>query len=768
MYKILKKRNLNADIFLMEIEHQLLANSAKAGQFLIIIIEEDGERLPLTVFDIDKERGSVSVVVQAIGKSTKKMANLEEGDFLFSVVGPLGNPSEFIFEDIEELKNQRFLFVAGGVGAAPVYPQVKWFSDNGLKCDVVIAARNAELLILVDEFSDIVDKLFVCTDDGTQIADEKGKIRFFKGNAAQYADILLQENHYYHVVAIGPMVMMKYLCLTTAKYAVPTTVSMNPIMVDGTGMCGACRITVAGKVKFACIEGPEFDGHKVDFDEAIRRSSLYKRFEIATVSDEHQCKLADVENVEKAENCEINLKNRFTRIPCRQQKAELRVKNFEEVCYGYNFEEAQSEASRCLNCKTPLCVGKCPVNIDIPAFIEEIKSGDISKAAEIIAKDSVLPAVCGRVCPQEEQCEAVCVLGKRGDAVAIGKLERFVADFTRDEKREVKVKITKNPYSIAIVGSGPAGLSCAADLAKAGCKVTIFEALHKAGGVLVYGIPEFRLPKAIVQNEIDKLVDLGVEIKTNVVIGDTLSIDELFSDKGFDYVFIGSGAGLPKFMNIAGENLNGVFSANEILARSNLMKAYSTESPTPIYVGQKAVVVGGGNVAMDAARTAKRLGADVHLVYRRSKAEMPARNEEIEHAIEEGIILQELTNPLEIIGDEVGWVKAIKCIRMRLGDADASGRRSPIEIPDSEFFIETDVVIMSLGTSPNPLIINTTKGLETSKWKTIVADEDGQTSRKNVFAGGDAVTGAATVILAMEAGRKAAKKILENLNISKE
>lgn len=460
------------------------------------------------------------------------------------------------------------------------------------------------------------------------------------------------------------------------------------------------------------------------------------------------------------------MNNRMKRTPIKEQDPIVRSKNFEEVCLGYTEEEAVQEASRCLNCKKPLCVGNCPVTITIPEFIQHVKNREFEEAAKVIARSSALPAVCGRVCPQELQCEGKCVLGIKGEAVAIGKLERFVADWSREHNVNLADRLPSNGKKVAVIGSGPSGLTCAGELAKLGYDVTIFEALHKAGGVLVYGIPEFRLPKdTVVQHEVENVKKLGVKIETNVIVGRTVTIDELLNEEGFDAVFVGSGAGLPKFMGIPGENLNGVFSANEVLTRNNLMKAFISEYDTPIRAGQKVAVVGGGNVAMDAARTALRLGAEVHVVYRRSEAELPARAEEVHHAKEEGVIFDLLTNPLEILGDEKGWVKGMKCIRMELGEPDESGRRKPVEVAGSEFVLELDTVIMSLGTSPNPLIPSTTKGLDVNKRKCIVAEEEtGLTSKEKVYAGGDAVTGAATVILAMGAGKKAAKAIHEFLN----
>ncbi|WP_291653202.1 NADPH-dependent glutamate synthase [Clostridium sp.] len=461
----------------------------------------------------------------------------------------------------------------------------------------------------------------------------------------------------------------------------------------------------------------------------------------------------------------MNMQDRMKRIPVSEQAPEVRAKNFEEVCLGYIDEEAIKEANRCLTCKNPKCVDGCPVSINIPGFIEYMKSGEFEKAAKEVAKYSALPAVCGRVCPQESQCEGKCVLGIKGEPVSIGKLERFIADWSRKNNVELAEREEDKNKKVAVIGSGPAGLTCAGDLAKKGYDVTIFEALHEPGGVLVYGIPEFRLPKDdVVRAEIDNIKKLGVKIETNVIIGRTITIDELIEDEGFEAVFIGSGAGLPKFMGIPGENANGVLSANEFLTRVNLMKAFKEEYHTPVRVGKKVAIVGGGNVAMDAARTALRLGSEAHIVYRRSESELPARVEEVHHAKEEGVIFDILTNPTEILVDENGWVKGMKCVQMELGEPDESGRRKPVVKEGSEYVMDVDTVIMSLGTSPNPLISSTTKGLETNKWKCIVADEHGLTTKEGVYAGGDAVTGAATVILAMGAGKKAAEAIDEYLS----
>lgn len=455
--------------------------------------------------------------------------------------------------------------------------------------------------------------------------------------------------------------------------------------------------------------------------------------------------------------------NKIPRVPVREQDPKVRVTNFEEVCYGYDLDEARLEASRCLGCKKPRCVEHCPVSLQIPQFIAQLRDGNLAEAARIIAQDSSLPSVCGRVCPQETQCEGSCILGVKGESVAIGKLERFVGDWSIEHGAEAAAPAPSNGRKVAVVGSGPAGLACAADLAKMGYEVKIFEALHKAGGVLQYGIPEFRLPKdKVVAREIENVLRLGVRIETDVIVGHTVTVDSLLDEEGYSAVFIGSGAGLPRFMGIPGENLNGVVSANEFLTRANLMKAYDDTYDTPIYVGRRVVVVGGGNVAMDAVRTAARLGAEAHIVYRRSEAELPARAEEVHHAKQEGIEFRMLTNPVEVLGDEKGWVRGLRCMRMELGEPDASGRRSPVAVEGSEFEIGCDVVIMALGTSPNPLIASTTRGLETNRRGCLVADEEhGQTSREGIFAGGDAVTGAATVILAMGAGRRAARAIDE-------
>lgn len=762
MFRIVKKRWLNEKICLMEIEAKALSKSAKPGQFLIVKTDEHGERIPLTICDYDEKNGTVTIVFFIAGKSTKDMAKLNEGDFFQDVVGPLGQESEFLHEDINSLKNKKILFVAGGVGTAPVYPQVKWFNKYQIKTDVIIGAKTKELIILEEEVKKEAGNLYIATDDGSY---------GFHGLVTDLIDDLIknQNKKYDHIVAIGPMIMMKFVCLKTKEYNIPTTVSLNPLMVDGTGMCGACRVTIGDKIKFACVDGPEFNGHLVDFDEAMRRQALYKTEEGRAYLEKEDG------NTHHANGCQCcNHDDKKTssfekgkRVPVREQDPKIRATNFEEVTFGYTFEEAKKEAERCLNCKNPLCMKGCPVSIDIPAFIGKIKEGDIIGAGKILTKYTSLPAICGRVCPQETQCEGKCILGIKGEAIAIGKLEKFVGDYLLEHNFEIG-KVEKNNFKVAVIGSGPAGLTTAGDLAKMGYDVTVFEALHKTGGVLTYGIPEFRLPKdKIVQKEIENIKKLGVTFLTNQVVGKTATIDSLLDENKFDAVFIGSGAGLPKFMGIPGENFNGVFSANEFLTRVNLMKAYLHDYSTPIKVGKIVAVIGGGNVAMDAVRTAKRLGAEAHIVYRRSEKDFPARLEEVHHAKEEGIIIDALTLPKEIIADENGNVVSMKCIHTKLGEPDSSGRASFIEIPDSEFIMKVDTIIMALGTAPNPLISSTTKGLEINKWKCIVADENGKTSREGVFAGGDAVSGAATVILAMEAGKKAAKAIDEYIKNKK-
>ncbi|OPY76515.1 MAG: Glutamate synthase (NADPH) small chain [Syntrophorhabdus sp. PtaU1.Bin153] len=603
------------------------------------------------------------------------------------------------------------------------------------------------MLILEDEMKAVSTELYVTTDDGTY------------GHHGFVTDVLKQiiekGEKIDEVVGIGPVVMMMAVANTTKPYNLKTIVSLNTIMVDGTGMCGCCRATIGGETKFVCVDGPEFDGHDVDFKELVARQKMYNREERRAMWD-HQCKL-------EFQAKQLKKTKRRERMP--EQDPKKRIQNFSEVALGYTRENAIREANRCLSCKNMPCVEGCPVNIKIPEFIKKAKEGDFMGAIHVIKETNALPAVCGRVCPQETQCEQRCVLGKKGEPVAIGRIERFCADYEA-QQGDIRVPEIAPPTGkrVAVVGAGPAGLTVAGELSKKGHSVTVFEALHKAGGVLVYGIPEFRLPKAIVQREVDYVSKLGATIKVDTIVGQAITVDELFS-QGFDAIFVGTGAGLPYFLNIPGENLNGVYSANEFLTRANLMKAYLfPEYDTPVRVGSKVAVVGGGNVAMDSARVAKRLGADVYLVYRRSRAEMPARAEEAHHAEEEGIDFRLLTNPIRVVGDESGWVKGIEVVKQELGEPDASGRRRPVDIVGSNYIIDVDVVIIAIGQGPNPILTQSGAGLELRKSGNIVADpETGKTSRKGVFAGGDIVTGAATVILAMGAGRKAAAAMDEYL-----
>ncbi len=761
MYTILKKELLNSnEIYLMEIHAPWIALGGQPGQFVIVIPHDKGERVPLTICDIHPERESIDIVYQVVGDSTRRLSLMAEGERLYSIVGPLGCRSELLAIPEEERQNMRLLFVAGGVGIAPVYPQVKWAYSLGIPTDVIIGARNKELLFFEDKMRKVCNNLYIMTDDGSY--GEKGLVTEKIKNLCTNSEGTYS-SPYSHCVAIGPLPMMKFVSLLTKEIGLKTIVSMNCMMVDGTGMCGACRVTVGGKVKFTCVDGPEFDGHQVDFDEAGRRLKTpdAQRYRIATVGDDapsgHRCNLSQA------------VAQAVTRQKPQEQDPLERARNFDEVSFGFTPEQAVAEARRCLHCKKPMCVTQCPVSIKIPDFIAAVAREDFAEAARIIAEDSSLPAVCGRVCPQENQCEGSCILGHKGEPIAIGALERFVADWKREKKSEYSdysdYSENSEKEKVAIIGSGPSGLTCAGDLAKKGYQVTIFEALHHAGGVLVYGIPEFRLPKQkVVEPEIANLRHLGVEIKTNVIVGKSITIDDLFDREGYKAVYIASGAGLPKFMGIPGETLVGVISANELLTRTNLMHGYDKTYDTPIYLGRRVAVIGGGNVAMDAARTAKRLGSDVTVIYRREEADMPARREEVHHAKEEGIQFNFLTNPVEFVDDGKGNVCGMRCVRMAMGEKDEKGRRKFTVVEGSEFDMEIDTVVVALGTSPNPLIKTTTPGLDTEPWGGLKADANGQTTRPGVFAGGDAVTGAATVILAMGAGRVAAKAIDEYLS----
>jgi glutamate synthase (NADPH/NADH) small chain len=739
--EIVEKRQLAPSITLFKLYVPDIVKKAKPGQFVVLRADDYAERIPLTIADFDRETGLLTVIFQVVGTSTQKMDKFEQGQSILDVVGPLGKPSH-----IEKFGT--VVCVGGGVGVAPVYPIAKALYEIGNEVINIIGARTQEMLILEDEMRAVSSELFVTTDDGTY------------GHHGFVTDVLkrliAEKKKIDLVIGIGPVIMMKAVVEVTRPHNIHTVVSLNTIMVDGTGMCGCCRATVGGETKFVCVDGPEFDGHKVEFNELMLRGKMYNREERRATWD-HKCKLEAKEKV---------LKRSKVREPMPEQNPKVRMQNFNEVALGYTKENALREASRCLNCKNMPCVEGCPVSVQIPQFIKKIKEGDFMGAIHVIKETNSLPAVCGRVCPQETQCESKCVLTKKGQPIAIGRLERFAADYELGQG-DVRVPEIPEPTGkkVAVVGAGPAGLTVAGELAKKGHDVTIFEALHKAGGVLVYGIPEFRLPKAIVQREVDYVGKLGAKIKVDVIVGQTRTVDELF-EQGFDAVFVGTGAGLPYFMDVPGENLNGVYSANEFLTRANLMKAYLfPEYDTPVRVGNKVAVIGGGNVAMDGARVSKRMGAEnVYLIYRRSRSEMPARAEEAHHAEEEGIDFRLLTAPVSVIGDENGWVKGIECVKMELGEPDASGRRRPVEIKGSNHIIDVDVIIVAIGQGPNPILTSTTEGLKLRRTGNIEADsETGKTSRKGVFAGGDIVTGAATVILAMGAGRKAAVAMDEYL-----
>ena len=762
MYYIIEKKKIAEAIYSIKVLAPKIAAKRKAGQFIVLIVDEKGERIPLTIAGSDKDAGTIDIVFQAVGHTTQHLASLKvgRGDSIKDILGPLGHPTY--------IKNfGTAVCIGGGLGIALAMPITEALHEAGNNVISIISARNESLLLMEDRLRKISNELLIATDDGS-----KG----FHGFPTQILQEMIDNKRKIDIVfAVGPVPLMGAVCKLTQPYNIKTIVSLNPIMVDATGMCGACRVTVGGKTKFACVDGPEFDGHQVDFDTLTKRLRIYTDGETEDSQKDAQAEAyqMDEEKTEIFKKVEEELLSQQTilkegekkpKIPRQsmpEQKPETRAKNFKEVPYGFNIELAQKEASRCIQCKKPLCFEGCPVNIDIPAFIKLIGEGDFIGAARKIKETNGLPAVCGRVCPQEDQCEKVCVIGKKGDPVSIGSLERFVADYEREHGDEFIPEIPeKTGRKIAVVGSGPAGLTVAGDLAKKGHDVTIFETLHKAGGVLVYGIPEFRLPKAIVESEINYLKKLGVKIELDFVIGMSETVDELF-DEGFDAVFLGTGAGLPMFMQIPGENLNGVYSANEYLTRVNLMKAYDPEYDTPILRKKKVAVLGAGNVALDSARTALRLGGeDVYIVYRRSRTEMPARIEEVHHGQQEGLEFKFLMNPIRIIGDDKGWVKGLECIKMKLGEPDESGRRRPIPIEGTEIVLDVECVIVAIGNGPNPLITAVTPDINTNRRGNIVADEEtGVTSKKGVFAGGDIVTGAATVILAMGAGKKAAVAI---------
>jgi homotetrameric NADPH-dependent glutamate synthase len=775
LYQILRRQQFGPSTFLWAVKAPDVARAARAGHFVMARIDEHGERIPLTVADYNTERGTVTVVIQAVGKTTWEMFDLREGEPILDFIGPLGLPST-----IKNLDGTVVL-VGGGLGVAPVYPQLRDYKQQGNRTISILGFRSRDLIFWEDEFRQHSDDLIVTTDDGSY--GRKGLV------TAALQDVLERESAVREVVAIGPIPMMKACSEVTRRFGVPTVVSLNSIMVDGTGMCGSCRVTVGGKMKFACVDGADFDGHLVNFDELGLRQKRFQREERESLERyrAESATLASLDGVPCAPKAVLELpqaepappgpllpKNLRTirpeRVSMPHQAPEVRAHNFQEVALGLDLDAALVEADRCLRCKKPRCVPGCPVEIDIPGFIAALARKDVRAAYSVLKQSNALPAVCGRVCPQESQCEASCVVGNKYQPVAIGRLERFVADAAAGRGWDELPAAAPGASSrrAAIIGSGPAGLACAGDLSRRGVKVTIFEALHVAGGVLKYGIPEFRLPDMIIDVEIENLKKQGVEIRLDTVIGKLFTIPQLVSEMGFDTAFIATGAGSPKFMGIPGESFNGVFSANEFLTRVNLMRGYRRPIyDTPVGMGKRVAVVGAGNTAMDAARVALRMGAEhVSVVYRRSRRESPARAEELEHAIEEGIEFRWLTNPVQILGNDAGWVTGLQCQQMVLGEPDASGRRRPVPQPGSEFDLTVDTVIYALGTTANPIIAQTTPGLEVNQWGYIKTDErTGMTSIPGVFAGGDIVTGSATVILAMGAGRRAARGMLAYMGI---
>jgi glutamate synthase (NADPH/NADH) small chain len=739
---------LEADFITPEIKRfvvraPVIARKHKPGQFVILHTATTAERIPLTIVDSNPLEGTIVLIVQGIGKSTKNLNKLVAGDTIKDLVGPLGNPTE-----IEDFGHA--VVIGGGVGTAVSYPQAKALKEAGNRVTVIIGARTQSMLILEEEMRQIADEVLICTDDGSC-----GETGFVTG---QLQNVLERDVPVDFVLAVGPLPMMRAVANLTRPQQIKTIVSLNPIMVDGTGMCGGCRVVVGDEVKFACVDGPEFDAHAVDFVTLMNRNKAYQ----------HEEKCALEAAVEKLRTTQHTIKEPIQRQPTVIRDPQERIRDFNEVNLGYNETLAQLEAQRCLNCRRPACVAGCPVEVKIPEFIQMIQKEDYVKASRLIKDDNVLAAVCSRVCPQSDQCEGACILIRKGEKpVSIGALARFVTDFERAVGIPEPTPLAEEemkPKKVAIIGSGPAGLSCAGDLIKMGYQVTIFEAFHEYGGVLVYGIPEFRLPKDIVREEIEALAALGVEFQPNTVIGTAYTIDDLMNNEGYDAVFIGVGAGLPTFMGIPGENLVGVYSANEFLTRVNLMKAYqfpAYDTPVINCEGKHVAVIGGGNTALDSVRVALRLGAQKgSIIYRRTEHEMPARVEEIEHAKEEGVDFQFLNTPVAFLGNEQGRLKGMRLIRMALGEPDASGRQRPIPIEDSEYEIPVDVVIVAIGNGSNRIIQDTTDDLAFNRWGNIIVEENTlATSKPGVFAGGDIVTGGATVILAMGAGRKAAKAI---------
>ncbi len=756
MNKIVSKEQFSEKVFKFVVEAPLIAKSRRPGNFVIFRIGEKGERVPLTIAEADTEKGTITLVVQRMGVSTHKLCELNEGDYITDVVGPLGQPTH-----IENFGT--VVCAGGGVGIAPMLPIAQALKAAGNRVISVLAGRSKELIILEDEMRKASDEVIIMTDDGSYGT---------KGLVTQGIESVIQREKVDKCFAIGPAIMMKFVCLLTKKYEISTDVSLNTIMVDGTGMCGACRVTIDGQTKFVCVDGPEFDGHKVDFDEMMKRMGAYKPEEMADLQKYEEAQAQAKEQVEAAEKSRdaawrqelrksMKPKERMAIARAKMNELEPAYRAHvrkEEVNQGLTKEQALVEAKRCLDCANPGCVQGCPVGIDIPRFVKNIERGEFIEAAHTLRETSSLPAVCGRVCPQEKQCESHCIhLKTGGEAVAIGYLERFAADYERESGQMSVPEIKeKNGIKVAVVGSGPSGLSFAGDMIKKGYDVTVFEALHEIGGVLKYGIPEFRLPNKIVDVEIDALAKMGVKFVKDCIIGKTISVEQL-EEEGFKGIFVGSGAGLPNFMHIPGENYINVLSSNEFLTRVNLMDAASDDTDTPVPFGKHVVVVGGGNTAMDSVRTALRLGAEsATIVYRRSEDEMPARKEEVKHAKEEGVRFMTLHNPIEYKADEQGHVSQVILQKMELGEPDASGRRSPVAIPGAIETLEADLVIVAIGVSPNPIVPRSVKGLELGHKGTIAVNDDLQSNIPTIFAGGDIVRGGATVILAMGDGRRAA------------